>query len=285
MKRLIFLSAAGVVALAEIVILIFPSLVRDLVDLMPASLPTPPEGFDVRREGVERGKVEAVEYDSKAAGCTRKMRVYTPPRFAKDKNYPVLYLLHGSLADETSWVKDGRVDAILDNLYADKKAVPMIVVMPDGNLFSTAEFDLFGADMLGDVIPYVEGHFPVQADREHRALGGVSSGAHQALELGLAHPETFAHLGVFIGGLHDCEQFEKQHQEALKDLRAKKRLKLLWLANGKNDLTYEYCQDTLKLLGKYKIRYVYMEGKGLHNWETARNDLFVFTPLVFREAD
>ncbi len=153
MKRLVFLLAAGVVALAESLIVIFPSLVHDLLDLMPASLPTPPKGFDVRREGMERGQVETVEYDSKTAGCTRKMCVYTPPGSSKDQHYPVLYLLHGSLADETSWVKDGRVDAIFDNLYADKKVVPMIVVMPNGNLPSTAESDLFGADILGEMIP------------------------------------------------------------------------------------------------------------------------------------
>ncbi|MGD0898111.1 MAG: hypothetical protein ABR915_09775 [Thermoguttaceae bacterium] len=79
MKRLIFWFAAGVAALALILILLFPSLVVDLIDLMPASLPTPPKGFDVRREGIEHGRVETVEYDSKVAGCKRKMRVYTPP--------------------------------------------------------------------------------------------------------------------------------------------------------------------------------------------------------------
>ena len=169
--------------------------------------------------------------------------------------------------------------------YADKKAVPMIVVMPNGNLPSIAESDSFGADMLGDVIPYVESHFPVQVGRECRALAGVSAGAHQALELGLAHPERFAYLGVFIGGLHNCEQFEKKHQDVLKDLGAKMKPKLLWVANGKNDMTYEDCQDTLRLFNKYNIRYVYTEGKGLHNWETARNDLFLFAPLVFCDMD
>jgi enterochelin esterase-like enzyme len=277
MRRLIFLSAVGAVALAAILIFIF---------LMPASLPTPPQGFDVRREGIEGGKVETVEYDSKAAGCTRKMRVYTPPGSSKEQQYPVLYLLHGSLpADETSWVKDGRVDAILDNLYADKKAVPMMVAMPNGHLPPAAGPDTFGADMLGDVIPYVEKHFRVRVGREYRGLAGVSYGAHQALELGLAHPETFAYLGAFIGGLHDREQFEKEHQDVLKSLGAKMRPKLLWVANGKNDMTYEDCQDTLRLFNKYNIHYVYMEGKGLHDWETARNDLFVFAPLVFRDTD
>jgi enterochelin esterase-like enzyme len=281
MKRLIFLLAVGVVALAAILMLIFPSVVLDVIDLMPATLPTPPQGFDVRREGIEGGKVETIEYDSKAAECTRAMRVYTPPGFSKERQYPVLYLLHGSLADETSWVKEGRADAIFDNLYADRKTVPMIVVMPNGKLPS----DSFGADMLGDVIPYVESHFPVRVGREYRALAGVSSGAHQALELGLAHPVTFAYLGAFIGGLQNCEQFEKNHQDALVDLGTKMKPSLLWVANGKNDMTYEDCQDTLRLFKKYNIPYVYVEGAGLHNWETARNDLFLFAPLVFLDMN
>jgi enterochelin esterase-like enzyme len=279
MKRLIFLSAAGVVALAAIFIFLFPSVVLNLIDLMRASPPPPPQGFDVRREGIDAGKVETVEYESKAAGCMRKMRVYTPPGFSKEQQYPIFYLLHGSLADENSWVNDGKADAIFDNLSADKKAVPMIVVMPNSNLPS------FEADMLGDVIPYVESHFPVQAGREYRALAGVSAGAHQALELGLAHPEKFAYLGVFIGGLGNCEQFEKKHQDELKDLGTKMKPKLLWVANGKNDMTYEDCQDTLRLFDKYEIRYLYVEGKGLHNWETARGDLFLFAPLVFHDMD
>ncbi len=293
MKRL-FCVAAGVAALALILILFFPLLPSLVVDLMrkPAALPTPPRGFDVRRKGIEHGKVETVEYDSKAAGRKRKMCVYTPPGFSKDRKYPVLYLLHGAMGDETSWVKDGAADAILDNLYADKKPVPMIVVMPNGNLYkaggeswdANSECDGFGPDLLDDVIPYVEKHFPVKADREHRALAGVSAGALQTLNFGPTHPDTFAYIGVFIGGLENCEQFEKKHRAVLNDLGTKKKLKLLWVANGKNDIKYESCQDTLGLFDKYKIQYVYMEGKGVHGWETARNDLFVFAPLLFRDA-
>jgi enterochelin esterase-like enzyme len=286
MKRLIFISVVGFAALAGILILIFPSLVLDLADLAPASLPTPPKGFDVRREGIEHGKLETVEYESKAAGCTRKMCIYTPPGFAKDKNYPVLYLLHGSLANETSWVKDGRADVIFDNLYAAKKLAPMLVVMPNGDLSGTPECNDFELDLLGDVIPYVEKHYPIKADWQHRALAGLSAGGHQALRIALAHPDTFDYIGVFIGGLlEDCMQFEKKHQNVLGSLGAERKPKLLWVASGKNDMLYGSCQDILRLFDKYKIRYVYMEGKGLHNWETARNDLFVFVPLVFRDMD
>ena len=281
MKRL-FYFAAGVAALALVLILFFPLLPSRVVDLMrmPAALPVPPNGFDVRRKGIDRGKVQTVEYDSKAAKCKRKMCVYTPPGFSMHQEYPVLYLLHGSLGNETSWVKDGAADIILDNLYADKKPIPMIVVMPNANLF----IDTLRMDLLDDIIPYVEKHFPVKADREHRALAGVSAGALQTLHLGPTNPDTFAYVGVFIGGLDYCDRFEKKHQEVLKDLGTKTKLKLLWVANGKNDFTYESCQDTLKLFDKYRIQYVYNEGKGIHGWETARNDLFVFVPLMFRGA-
>ena len=106
----------------------------------------------------------------------------------------------------------------------------------------------------------------------------------KTIKFGLANPDTFANIGVFIGGLDNCEQFEKKHQEELKDLGSTKKLKLLWVANGKNDLTYLRCQETLKLFDKYKIRYVYVEGKGFHSMETAQNDLFVFVPLLFRDV-
>ena len=96
------------------------------------AFPPAPSGFDVRREGIERGKVEVAEYDSKTVGVKRKMMVYTPPGYSKDKKYPVLYLLHGIGDTEMGWTRTGKADVILDNLYADKKAVPMIVVMPYG---------------------------------------------------------------------------------------------------------------------------------------------------------
>src|SRR5687768_5498075 len=94
--------------------------------------PAPPAGFDAKRDGIDRGKLETVEYDSTTVGVKRKARVYTPPGYSKDNTYPVLYLLHGIGGDENEWPRGGAPDVILDNLYADKKAAPMIVVMPNG---------------------------------------------------------------------------------------------------------------------------------------------------------
>jgi enterochelin esterase-like enzyme len=258
-----------------------------------ASLPIPPEGFDRRRDLVEHGKVEMVEYESKIAGRKRAMRVYTPPGFSRSRKYPVLYLLHGANADEASWVQKGAADTILDNLVADQKAVPMIVVMPNGN-WSSSRADSYGAplvsdafadELVDDIVPAVERLFPVRADRDHCALAGVSAGANQAINIWLSRPDTFAYLGVFIGGLESSTHAEREHRDALMNLGKKPNLKLLWITNGKNDVTYSRCCDTLELFDKYNIHYTYVEGQGFHGWDTARNDLYVFSPLLFRDAD
>ena len=125
-----------------------------------------------------------------------------------DSRYPVLYLLHGIGGDENEWTKGGEADVILDNLHADKKVVPMIVVMPNGRAAKDdrpggdfrRQFPAFAAfeqDLLKDIIPYVESHYSVKADREHRALAGLSMGGGQSLNFGLKHLDTFASVGGF----------------------------------------------------------------------------------------
>jgi enterochelin esterase family protein len=258
----------------------------------PAELPAPPKGFDRKREGIERGKVEAVEYDSKAAGVKRKMLVYTPPGFSKDRKYPVLYLLHGGGDDETGWVKKGAADVILDNLYADGKAVPMIVVTPNGRVVKPGEkpadrfagYDAFEKDLLGDVIPYVEAHYPVRADRGHRALAGLSMGGLQTLDIGLTHLDRFSALGVFSSGWFPDrrEKFEAEHQGLLKDPETNRKLTLFWIANGKPDIAYQNNAAMLAMFDRYGVRYEYREGKGGHAWDSWRNHLWAFAPLLFR---
>ena len=163
--------------------------------VVAADPPAPPTGFDARRGRVPAGTVAAVEYESKAAGGKRKMLVYTPPGYDKagDAKYRVLYLLHGGGDDETGWTKKGAADAILNNLLADRKVVPMVVVMPNGRLVGKggkpadkfAGFDAFGKDLLGDIVPHVEKHYRARADRGSRALAGLSMGGLQTLDSGL----------------------------------------------------------------------------------------------------
>ena len=167
-----------------------------------------PKGFDAKRDGIERGRLETVAYDSTTVGIKRKAQVYTPPGYSKDKKYPVLYLLHGIGGDETEWQRFARPNVLLDNLLAEGKVTPMIVVMPngraqkndrpEGNVFASAPaFAAFEKDLLEDVIPAIESRYAVRADREHRALAGLSMGGGQALNFGLAHLDTFAWIGGF----------------------------------------------------------------------------------------
>src|SRR6516164_10418976 len=143
--------------------------------------PAPPAGFDSRRDGIDRGKLELVEYDSTTVGVKRKAQVYTPPGYSKDQKYPVLYLLHGIGGDEYEWTRGGVANVILDNLAADKKIVPMIVVIPNGRASKdltardpipkqSPAFAAFEKDLLADLIPFIERTYPVKADRETRAL-------------------------------------------------------------------------------------------------------------------
>src|SRR5579862_8269950 len=138
-----------------------------------ANLPAPPDGFDARRQSIAHGKLETVEYDSTTVGIKRKTRVYTPPGYSKDKKYPVLYLLHGIGGDENEWKRGGKPNVILDNLLADGKVVPMIVVMPNGRAqkddraggdvrASAPAFAAFEKDLLEDVIPTIEAKYSVQ---------------------------------------------------------------------------------------------------------------------------
>src|SRR5688572_12065663 len=173
-----------------------------------AAFPEPPAGFNVVREGISHGRLEMIEYDSKTVGTTRKMQVYTPPNYARDRKYPVLYLLHGIGGDETEWQRFASPNVVLDNLIADGKALPMIVVMPNGRaqkddraggdaMRSAPAFAKFEDDLLKDLIPFVERTYAVQADREHRALAGLSMGGGQSLNFGLGHLDTFAWVGAF----------------------------------------------------------------------------------------
>ncbi len=166
---------------ARLLGVIFLLSVPILVGAQTQEVPKAPKGFDVKRDKIERGKVETLDYDSKTIGAKRKVVVYTPPGYVKDTKYPVFYLLHGKGGNEANWTKAGSANVILDNLYADKKLVPMIVVMPNGELPPAAggkkDFTTgFENELLKDVMPLIESRYAVLADPEHRALAGLSMG-------------------------------------------------------------------------------------------------------------
>jgi enterochelin esterase-like enzyme len=196
----------------------------------------PPAGFRVKRDDIPHGELKMVEYDSKTGGTQRKMLVYTPPNYSKDKKYPVLYLLHGIGGDENEWQRMCSPENILDNLLADGKVQPMIVVMPngraqkndraEGNIYAGAPaFAAFEGDLLNDVIPAIEAQYSVLADREHRALAGLSMGGGQSLNFGLGHLDTFA----WVGGFSSAPNTKPAAELVPDPAAAKEKLKLLWL--------------------------------------------------------
>ena len=251
--------------------------------------PDPPKDYDKKRDGIERGKVEVVEYDSKTVGNKRKVTIYTPPGFdPKGKTkYPVLYLLHGIGGDENEWPKGGAI-AVLDNLYADKKPVPMIVVMPngraqpndraEGDVFRTAPaFAKFEGDLLKDLIPFVEKTYPVKADRESRALAGLSMGGGQSLNFGLGNLDTFAWVGGFSSAPNT-----KKPEDLIKD--DAKKLKLLYVACGDKDGLMRVSEGVHKMLDEKKVPHVWrVIPGGAHDFKVWKSDLYHFSQLIFRE--
>jgi enterochelin esterase-like enzyme len=257
-------------------------------DDVPA-FPDPPSGFDRAREDVPHGQLEMIAYESRSVGATRKMQVYTPPGYSKEKTYPVLYLLHGIGGDETEWQRFARPNVILDNLLAEGKIAPMIVAMPNGraqkndraqgNIYAAAPaFAAFEQDLLKDVIPAIEARYSVLADRQHRALAGLSMGGGQSLNFGLAHLDTFAWVGAFSSAPNT-----KPAAELLPDpSSAREKLKLLWLACGKKDGLIRISQGMHAYLKDKAIPHVWhVDGNG-HDATEWKNNLYLFSQRIFR---
>jgi enterochelin esterase-like enzyme len=246
--------------------------------------PAPPADFDKKRDNIERGKLETVEYDSTTVGVKRKARVYTPPGYTKDKKYPVLYLLHGIGGDENEWPRGGAPDVILDNLYADKKLVPMIVVMPNGTVdMGKGVSGGFENELLKDVIPFVESRYPVRADREHRAIAGLSMGGGQALTIGLGHLDLFSHVGAFSSAIPG--DFSTRFKALLDDpAGTNAKLKVLFIACGKQDGAFARSQQLDKTLTAHKIDHTFSPTEGRHNFAVWRQYLGQVAPMLFRDA-
>ena len=233
--------------------------------------PAAPKGFDVPREGSLKGTVATIEYDSKTVGAKRPVTVYTPPGFSKDAKYPVFYLLHGATDDHDTWtsMKKGKAAAILDNLYADKKIVPMIVVMPNSytdpkkEVHKTGGTSKFEDDLIKDLIPFVESHYPVLADREHRAIVGWSMGGGQALRIGLKHLDKFA----WIGGLSSAVF---GGQPPLNDPELNQKIRLLWISCGDKDTLLKGNTALHDTLTEKKIAHIWHIDSGPHEWAVPR---------------
>jgi enterochelin esterase-like enzyme len=253
-----------------------------------------PPGFDEVRTGIATGKVDTVSYPSKTVGVTRRVVVYTPPGYKKSTKYPVLYLLHGIGGDLREWLKGGRANVILDNLYAEKKLQPMIVVIPNGramkddravgNVFDSAKvqaFSTFEKDLLNDLIPFIEKKYSVQKDREHRAIAGLSMGGGQSLNFGLGNLDKFA----WVGGFSSAPNTKKPEVLVPDPQVAKAKLKLLWISCGEDDRLINFSQRTHDYLFTESIPHIYYIEPGGHDFNVWKNDLYMFSQLLFKPVE
>jgi enterochelin esterase-like enzyme len=256
-------------------------------------VPSPGEDY-YHAKHVPHGDVREHWFYSEVTGSFRRMYVYTPPGYDKDCNtrYPVLYLQHGAGELEMEWTHSGKANFILDNLIAEGKARPMIIVMNNGfatrpeqagqTLAGNSRWAAFEEMLINEVIPDIDANYRTVADRENRAMAGLSMGGMQTFTIGMNQLETFSHLGIFSGVPTNYEDLVKNAIE--QGPAFNQRVKLLWFGAGTNETSFFDRQKGLQnLLGKSGIKAQYFISNGTgHEFQTWRRCLHVFAPLLFK---
>jgi len=246
---------------------------------------------------VPHGAVSAVTYWSSTLKRFRRLHVYTPPGYESGEGkYPILYLLHGAFDSDDSWSSVGRAGFILDNLIAEGKTKPMVVVMPHGHTgpfsFGMPLSGEFEPEFVSDIMPQMEQRYRVYTNRQHRAMAGLSMGGAHTLNIGIPHLDKFAYLGVYSSGIFGIAggpggmqaqgpSFEEQHKVVLDDPKLKEGLKLFWFATGKDDFLVATSRATVEMFKKHKFDVIYKETSGAHTWDNWREYLREFTPQLF----
>lgn len=260
-----------------------------------------PEAWDPRK--VPHGAIHQHWYDSRPIDALRSVYVYTPPGYDRGTaSYPVLYLLHGSGGVESVWLHEGLANVILDNLIADGKSVPMIVVMPFGHpepstrigqtpTFTRRDLTQFSRDLLEEVIPLVERTYRVKRDADSRAIAGLSMGGNQARQIGLARMDMFHYVATFSGtmgvsgGVVTADAIQETFPAMFADPPATNAtLRLFWQAVGgdeKNLLTQH--RLFTGVLDRHQIKHTFVTIPGGHTWHVWRRNLRDLVPLLFRK--
>jgi enterochelin esterase family protein len=258
-----------------------------------------PAFYDV--QDVPHGEVRTVLYKSRSNGVTRELTIYVPPGYdeARNRRYPVLYLLHGFANDHHSWHRYGRANDILDNLLAQQRIQPFLVVMPlgyggaringDGTGIPPKGAGTFGGDaalyerdLLEDIIPMIDRKYRTIADREHRAIAGFSMGGGQAGRFGLGHLETFSQVGIMSAGMAGGPDTEPLAALNANPEKANKQIDLLWIACGKDDTAMKGARTLHQALERAGIAHTFLETEGAHHWRVWRRYLRDLAPLLFK---
>ncbi|WHX49925.1 alpha/beta hydrolase-fold protein [Paenibacillus woosongensis] len=250
-----------------------------------------PQGYDAYRHNIPRGNVQQISYYSTTVGKTRNAMVYTPPGYTTSKTYNVLYLLHGIGGDQYEWLNQMNPRNILDNLYADNKLEPMIVVFPNGramqddrpigDIFApdkVAAFETFEFDLINDLVPYIDTHFPVYANAQHRALAGLSMGGGQSLNFGLKHLDKFSWIGAFSS----APNTKSASQLITNPSQTASKLNLLWLSCGASDNLLGVSQNFHNSLNSMNIPHMWYLDVGGHEGKVWSSGLYQFSQRIFK---
>jgi enterochelin esterase-like enzyme len=253
-----------------------------------------PKGYENARNGIAKGKIDTVQYESKTVGSTRKTLVYTPPNYDKKKKYPVFYLLHGIGGDHLEWFKGAKPQNILDNLFAEGKIQPMIVVMPNGRAMKddrsignimapdkVQAFATFEKDLLNDLIPYIEKNYSALTDRENRAIAGLSMGGGQSLNFGLGNLDKFA----WVGGFSSAPNTKVPKELMPNPEEAKTKLKLLFISCGDADGLITFSKRTHEYMYENDVPHIYYLEAGGHDFKVWKNGLYMFSQFLFKPTN
>ena len=279
-------------------------MIRDVASVTNVFITGEGKGDLYKVNSVPHGSVTRRWYNSPSLGIVRRITIYTPPDYEKSQeNYPVLYLLHGMGGDEEAWINLGRTSQILDNLIAQGKAKPMIVVMPNGNVAQEAApgesslgfykptmqlpntMDGKYEETFGDIIRFIESNYRVAAKKSSRAIAGLSMGGFHSLHISRFYPETFDYIGLFSAAIMADEKVtSKVYENVNETLRNQMTngYKLYWIGIGKTDFLYKYNQEFRKTLDDMKMPYEYRESEGGHTWTNWRVYLSEFVPKLFK---
>jgi enterochelin esterase-like enzyme len=257
------------------------------------AFPDAPAGFDQSPTNGLAGRIEVFEYDSTVTGARRKAVVYLPPKYSSDKKYPVLYLLHGIAGNEWEWKGYVHADAVVDNLIAAGKAVPMIIVMPNGRALAddrvpedskiyspenSSGFAKFERDLFDCLIPAIQAKYSASTNREQRAIAGLSMGGGQSLNFGLGHLDTFA----WVGGFSSAPNTKPSAELVPDPAAARERLKLLYLSCGNKDGLISVSQGVHVYLKQQNVPHIWNVDDYTHDRETWASNLYYFTQRIFR---
>ena len=270
---------------------------------MSSAIDIPEEGVDFYMiKNVPHGDIRNKTYFSKTTGTWRSLNIYTPPGYDKSamEQYPVLYIQHGGGEDERGWAVQGKTDIILDNLIADGKAKPMLIVIPNGNVsrpgsvaggYTDEAMAAYKEELVGSVIPFIESNYRVKPGSANRAIAGLSMGGGQAFYTGLRNTDIFANVGVFSSGLFGGVGIQPattfDAEAAIPGLLTNptsfnNKLKVFYISVGEQDPRIESTRKLVQTFKQKGLKVEFASFPGSHEWQVWRKSLHDFAQKLFR---